>query len=87
MIEDEDEGPASRWLSAWVDEHINSPGYDEDKANFEVQAQVCLAHAEAEGFSKSDIMDAAGGDLAAFLMDSQNALTDAEVQRLSREDD
>ena len=87
MFEDAELTPAGKWLLAWADEHINSPGYDEEKANFETQAAVCLGHAEADGFNKRDIIDASGGDLAEFLMNRQNALTDAEVQRLASEDD
>ena len=86
MFQDE-ESPASKWLWTWVEEHINSPGYREDKADFAKDVEFCLAQAKADGFDKADIVDAAGGDLAQFLMDRQNALTDAEVKRLADKDD
>ena len=40
----------------------------------------------AEGFSVAELKEAAGGDVEQYLMDAQNAFTDSEVERKSKDD-
>lgn len=75
------------WLEAWADSAQQVPGYEEEKRAFKATATACIEDAKREGISEKALLDAAGGDLEQYLMDHQNAITDAEVHRLAAEDD
>jgi hypothetical protein len=75
------------WLEQWVEENLQDPGYREHKSAMSGDADMCRADAEEAGISEADLEKAAGGDLEAFLLRAQNALTYAEVGRKVEEDD
>jgi len=68
------------WLENWVEEHLGVPGYAEDKAAMRECAKLCAADAIAAGISISQLKEAAGGDLEAYLLEQQNAGTDRELR-------
>ncbi|KQQ11506.1 protein of unknown function [Methylorubrum extorquens] len=75
-----------QWLEGWVENNLTSPGYVEAKAEMRDQAEACAVAAKSEDISIAVLKEAAGGDLEAYLLDRQNALTDAEVgHRASRD--
>lgn len=69
------------WLDDSVQEIISSPGYHDAKGDFQEQAKVLLAQAEAAGFTVADLKTACNGDVEQYLLDQQNAMTDVEVQQ------
>ena len=77
----------SVWLDRWVDNHLSDALYQEDKNAMARDAARCRAAAKVDGISEKALDMASGGDLLGFLLGRQNAMTDAEVQRLSAEDD
>ena len=72
-----------QWLEDWVDENLQTVGYHEDRDLMSSESSRCRADAAAAGIHEADLLAAAGGDLAAFLLAEQNAITDAEVRRLA----
>lgn len=78
---------ASEWLESWVDGNLHEPLYQENKSAMAGYARTCRSDAKAAGISSQALVGAAGGDLEGFLLDRQNALTDAEVQRRVAKDD
>jgi hypothetical protein len=78
---------ASEWLEEWIDTNLNTPLYHERKEDMRREADSCRVEAEAAGIATDDLEEAAGGDLLAYLFDRQNALTNAEVNRLVAKDD
>lgn len=75
------------WLEAWIEENIQTPGYHDNKAHMKVDAAQCREQAKAEGISELALVEAAGGDLEAYLLREQNTFTDAEVRRQADKDD
>lgn len=78
---------AEEWLETWAEENLQTPGYYEDKAHMKFEAVQCREQAKADGISETDLVEAAGGDIEAFLLKEQNAFTDAEVRRKADQDD
>jgi hypothetical protein len=76
-----------QWLEGWVENNLTAPGYVEAKAELRDQAEACAVEATSEGISIAELKEAAGGDLEAYLLSRQNALTDADVGRLSAKDE
>ncbi|GEL42272.1 hypothetical protein MEX01_28630 [Methylorubrum extorquens] len=76
-----------QWLEGWVENNLTAPGYVEEKAAMRDRAEACAVEATSEGISIAELKEAAGGDLEAYLLDRQNALTDVEAGRLSAKDD
>ena len=75
------------WLEHWVDKNVVEPGYRVGKAAERADAKACADEAKAAGITMADLKEAAGGDLETYLLHRQNALTDAEVKRLSQKGD
>ena len=71
----------SGWLKDWVDENIRTPGSVDAPSQIGLDVASCRADAEAAGISTEALYEAVGGDLSAYLLARQNALTDAEVAR------
>ncbi|MDZ7873200.1 MAG: hypothetical protein U5N27_08600 [Rhizobium sp.] len=46
---------------------------------FDSEAKGLMAAAIAEGYTQADLLDVCGGDVSKYIMDKQNAFTDAEV--------
>lgn len=76
----------SDWLDDKVDDIINTPGFEESSSAFEKEAEILRAQAEADGFTTKDLEDACGGDIAAYLMERQNALTQSEMRQKIEDD-
>jgi hypothetical protein len=74
---------AQSWLNDWVEENLNAPHYVESKEQIADEAKACVTAAGEAGIPVGMLVSAAGGDLQAYLMRQQNALTDAEVRRLA----
>lgn len=75
------------WLSDQIQDLINSPGYHEDPSDMRREADALRANAERDGVSHSDLIDFCNGDIERYLLDKQNAFTDAEVRRKVAKDD
>jgi hypothetical protein len=56
------------WLIRWAADNIHE-GYTDSEASMEKAAADCLNAAEAEGVPPSQVIEAADGDLAAYLRD------------------
>jgi hypothetical protein len=75
------------FLNNWISENINAEAYDPPKGVIEEYAERCIAEAEAGGFTRVQIEDAAGGNLTGHIAAEMEAATDREVKRLADKDD
>jgi len=57
---------AKEWLVRWASDNIHE-GYTDSAASMDQAASDCLSAAEVEGVTSSSLLEAAGGDLAAYL--------------------
>ena len=64
-----------------VKQNIREPGLVDDKASMHDEAEACADAVVASGVSIAALKEAAGGDLEKFLVDRQNAFTDATGRR------
>ena len=55
------------FLDHWVAEHIVSLTHDCADTEARGSARMCVADAERHGISQDELMDAAAGDLVAFM--------------------
>lgn len=78
---------AQDWLEDWIENNIVTPLYHDSKEAMKGEADACRAEAQAAGISIAEVTAAAGGDLEAYLLRHQNAMTDAEVKRKADKDD
>ena len=74
------------WLEEWAEKNIQTPGYSDTPSSMASDAKECREKAKAAGISEADLLEAAGGGLEDYLLKHQNAITDAEVKRLSDKD-
>jgi hypothetical protein len=58
---------AVEFLHVWVSENMTPFSHDEDNPQAKELARKCLAEAEAQGISYTELKQAAGGDLVALL--------------------
>jgi hypothetical protein len=72
------------WLEEKMDEIVHTPGFYEDSSYFRKEADGLRAAAQSEGISEQDLIDACGGDIAAYIMNRQNAYTKSHI--LSKDD-
>jgi hypothetical protein len=72
---------AKEWLDNWVEENLQVPQYYEEKSAMAEDAATCRAAAEVDGISDKALRAAAGGDLEKYLLNAQNAFTEAELRR------
>jgi hypothetical protein len=56
------------WLERWAADNIHE-GYTDEAASMDKAVVDCLSAAEAEGLSTSSVIEAADGDLEAYLRD------------------
>jgi hypothetical protein len=59
---------AKEWLVRWASDNIHE-GYTDSAASMEQAAADCLSAAEVEGVSSASVLEAADGDLPAYLKD------------------
>jgi hypothetical protein len=62
----------------WVSENMTPFADDEDNPEAKELARKCLAEAEEQGISYTELKEAAGGDLVAFLRGRSGGLDEAE---------
>jgi hypothetical protein len=76
---------ASDFLTTWVPEHLNPIEYDDENTAKHL-AETCLSDANDEGLSKAEVIDAAGGDLVAFMLSELNGALDEMIKdKVARE--
>lgn len=71
---------ADDFLTSWVLENVNARLYD-DTHTAERLAAECLREAKRENLSEADVISAAGGGLAAFMLTELNRAVDDRVAR------
>jgi hypothetical protein len=62
---------ASKFLKSWVRENVEATVYD-DTVSAQRLAEHCLFEAQGEQLSEVEVIDAAGGDLVAFMLAELN---------------
>jgi hypothetical protein len=67
------------FLESWIVENVNAKMF-EDKGMAERLAQDCVWEAQTRGIAKADLIEAAGGDLDAYLLAELNRAVDREVE-------
>jgi hypothetical protein len=67
------------FLQSWIVESVNATMY-EDKDTAEHLAQDCVWEAKTRGITKADLIEAAGGDLDAYILAKLNHAVDREVE-------
>ena len=67
------------FLQSWIVENVNATMY-EDKDTAEHLAQDCVWEAQTRGITKADLIEAAGGDLDAYILAKLNRAVDREVE-------
>ena len=76
---------ASTFLTWWVQENVNATHY-EDTNEAQSLAEQCLTEARREQLSEAEVIDAAGGDLVAFMLTELNRAVDELVgDRVARD--
>jgi hypothetical protein len=58
---------AVEFLRVWVSENMMPVSHDEDNAVAKELARKCLVEAEEKGISYTELKQAAGGNLVAFI--------------------
>jgi hypothetical protein len=76
---------AKEFLDHWVLKHIISLSHDAGDIEAKGSARMCLADAERQGITDTELKDAAGGDLVAFMAGEIRKAVDEEVRRLAKE--
>ena len=74
---------AAKFLEQWVSQHTTPLSYDEDDTEAKGSARMCLADAERKGISQTELKDAAGGALEAFMAREIRKAVDEEARRLA----
>ena len=69
------------WLDEKLDEIVNTPGFFENPAHFGPEAQGLKLAAKEAGYENAALVAACGGNIARYIMNRQNAYTDAEIAR------
>jgi hypothetical protein len=76
---------ASTFLTNWVQENVNATVY-EDTDEAQNLAEQCLREAKRGHLNEANIIEAAGGDLATFMLGELNRAVDREVEdRVARD--
>jgi hypothetical protein len=70
---------ATDFLNGWVQENVNAMMY-EDTQMAEHLANDCLWEAKEYGITEADLMEAAGGDLKAYMLAELNRAVDHAVE-------
>ncbi len=67
------------FLQSWIVENVNATMY-EDKNTAEHLADDCVWEAKTRGITKADLIEAAGGDLNAYVIAKLNRAVNREVE-------
>jgi hypothetical protein len=67
------------FLQSWIVENVNATMY-EDKDMVEHLAGDCVWEAKTRGITKADLIQAAGGDLDAYMLAELNRAVNREVE-------
>jgi hypothetical protein len=67
------------FLESWIVENVYAKMF-EDKDTAGRLAQDCVWEAQTRGIAKADLIEAAGGDLDAYLLADLNRAVDREVE-------
>jgi hypothetical protein len=70
------------FLQSWIVENVNTTMYEE-KDTAEHLAQDCVWEAHTRGITKADLIEAAGGDLDAYILVELDRAIDREVDRMA----
>jgi hypothetical protein len=66
------------FLQSWIVENVNATMY-EDKNTAEHLAHDCVWEAKTRGIAEADLMEAAGGDLDAYMLTELNRAMQCDV--------
>jgi hypothetical protein len=73
------------FLQSWIVENVNATIY-QDKDTAEDLAQDCVWEANTRGIAKADLIEAAGGDLDAYMLAELNRAVNRTVEdRIAQE--
>ena len=67
------------FLQSWIVENVNARTY-EDKDTAQHLVEDCIWEARTRGITKADLIEAAGGDLDAYMLAELNRTVDPEVE-------
>jgi hypothetical protein len=67
------------FLESWIVENVNATTH-ENKDAAQHLAQDCVWEAQTRGITKTDLIEAAGGDLDAYILAELNRAVDKEVE-------
>jgi hypothetical protein len=67
------------FLQSWIVENVNATMY-QDKDAAEDLAQDCVWEANTRGIAKADLIEAAGGDLDAYMLAELNRAVNRTVE-------
>jgi hypothetical protein len=67
------------FLQSWIVENVNTTS-DEDRDTAEHLAHDCVWEAKTRGRIKADLIEAAGGDLNAYMLTELNRAVGREVE-------
>jgi hypothetical protein len=70
---------ATDFLNGWVQENVNATMYEDTKMA-EHLANNCVWEAKECGISEADLLEAAGGDLKAYMLAELNRAVDHAVE-------
>ena len=70
------------FLQSWIVENVNTTMYEE-KDTAEHLAQDCVWEAQTRGITKADLIEAAGGDLDAYILVELDRAVDRKVDRMA----
>jgi hypothetical protein len=68
------------FLQSWIVENVNATMY-EDRDTAEHLAHDCVWEAKTRGIAEADLMEAAGGDLDAYMLAELRAVDHAVEDR------
>jgi hypothetical protein len=69
------------FLQSWIVENVN-PATEENKDTAEHLAHDCVWEAKTRGIAKVDLIEAAGGDLDAYILAELNRAANRELKSL-----
>jgi hypothetical protein len=67
------------FLQSWIVENVNATMY-EDKDTARHLAEDCVWEAQTRSITKADLIEAAGGNLDAYMLTELNRAVDREVE-------
>ena len=70
------------FLQSWIVENVNAAMYGNENTA-EHLAQDCVWEAETRGITKADLIEAAGGDLDAYIVAELDRAVEREVDRMA----